>query len=67
MYHVLKIVKVVQCNCTLSSLEPKEKILLDPLKMTFRPKKIIICFSGTFLENDMGGRLFIFNFFNKML
>ena len=28
-----------------------------------RPKKLIICFSGTFfLENDAGGRLFIFYF-----
>ena len=27
-------------------------------------KKLIICFSGTFfLENDAGGRLFIFDFF----
>ena len=26
-------------------------------------KKLIICFSGTFLENDAGGWLFIFYFF----
>ena len=26
-------------------------------------KKLIICFSGTFLGNDAGGWLFIFNFF----
>ena len=29
----------------------------------YKAKKLIICFSGTFLENDAGGQLFIFNFF----
>ena len=53
-----------QSSCRLQSLVNQKHnwFLYQTYINSFRPKKLIICLSDTFLENDAGGRLFIFYF-----